>query len=85
LIIILYTRYSSLDKLPEILFVLSVAMIIPTVILHNLSYDFNPSFTLMFYLDGQRTGGELFTFISSQMLAGAAAYWTMKLLDLKNL
>jgi glycerol uptake facilitator-like aquaporin len=81
LIFILYANNYKSKNLVNTLFIVGLATFIPTILLYKISYDFNPSFTLMFWLDGKRTNIELVTFISSQLFAGWAAYETTKLIN----
>lgn len=58
-----------------------LAIIIPIGLLFiNVSNDFNPAITLMFYSIGKRTTLEFVTFIIFQMMAGLAAAGTLKLI-----
>jgi glycerol uptake facilitator-like aquaporin len=81
LIFILYTNnYTKFLNLVNTLVVMSVATAIAIIFLYEISYDFNPSFTLMFWFGEKRTNIELITFISAQLFAGWAAYQTTKLI-----
>ena len=81
LIIILYVNYSKIDDFSELIVILLLSVFIPVIIF----YDFNPSVSLMFYFNGNRTNVELITYISSQLLAAWAAYATLNLIKFKKI